>query len=109
MLCVRMAPAAYGWWGTAAVNLAGCALIGFLWALLTHYGKGPAWSMLLITGVLGGFTTFSAFALDAVKLFEAGKLNSALVYVALSVVGGIVLCAIVKYCTFHLLNSISCQ
>ena len=64
-----------------AVNVVGSFAMGvafvLLWARL---------SPLLITGVLGGFTTFSAFSLDALKLWEAGQASQAALYVAGSVI-----------------------
>ena len=68
---------------TLAVNVAGSFLIGLLAVLLA--GRGAAWSPLLMTGVLGGFTTFSAFSLDALGLWQRGQHAGAAAYVALSV------------------------
>ena len=53
-------------WGTLAVNVLGSAAIG----LLGGMGLGGEWRLLLVTGVLGGFTTFSAFSLETGLLFE---------------------------------------
>jgi CrcB protein len=76
----RIAP---GWpWGTLAVNILGCFAIGVLFVLLAP--RSPL-SPLLMTGLLGGFTTFSAFSLDALKLWEAGQIPQALAYVLASV------------------------
>lgn len=68
--------------GTAAVNVLGCFAIGALYVLLAPRG---IWQPLLMTGVLGGFTTFSAFSLDTLKLFEAGQPLQAAAYVLGSV------------------------
>ena len=66
----RMAPEV---WATLAVNLAGCALIGVLVVLTTEVWQAhPLIRPFLGTGVLGGFTTFSTYALDAHGLWEAG-------------------------------------
>lgn len=65
---------------TVAVNVLGSLLIGVLFVTLS-----PRMSPLLITGVLGGFTTFSAFSLDALKLYETGQPGPAALYVAGSV------------------------
>lgn len=68
--------------GTLAVNVVGSALMGVLFvALSTRTQLSP----LLMSGVLGGFTTFSAFSLDAMKLWQAGQAPQALAYVAGSV------------------------
>ena len=66
---------------TFAVNVLGSLLIGVLCVTLS-----ARMSPLLITGVLGGFTTFSAFSLDALKLYEAGLPGRAALIVAGSVV-----------------------
>ena len=71
--------------GTLIVNVVGSFLMGVLVTLLAHRG-GQAVAPFLVTGVLGGFTTFSAFSLDAVALFEKGQVGLSLLYVTLSVV-----------------------
>lgn len=69
--------------GTFVVNVLGSFVIGILFtALQSRAGLSP----LLMAGILGGFTTFSAFSLDALKLFQAGQIASALVYAGGSVV-----------------------
>ena len=69
-------------WGTLTVNVVGSFAMG----LLAVWLSGGRMSPLLMTGVLGGFTTFSAFSLDAVRLFEKGQVGLAGAYVAASVV-----------------------
>ena len=64
--------------GTLVVNVTGSLLIGVLFVTLRQ-------SPLLMTGILGGFTTFSAFSLDALKLYESGQPTQALLYIAASV------------------------
>ena len=80
-------------WATLSVNLIGCLLIGLLSGLTprNHWMFQTGW-VLLATGVCGGFTTYSAFALDNVKLFEAGGSLVALTYTLISLVFGIILC-----------------
>ncbi len=69
-------------WGVALVNVAGSFAIGVLFVLLAaRTGLAP----FLMTGVLGGFTTFSAFSLDTLKLVEAGRPLEAALYVGASV------------------------
>ncbi len=68
--------------GTAAVNVAGSFAIGVLFVAL---GSREAWQFLLMTGLLGGFTTFSAFSLDTLKLVETGQPMQAVAYVLGSV------------------------
>ena len=76
-------------WGTLAVNIAGSFLMGALAGWLA-FKAGEGWShplrLFLATGILGGFTTFSAFSLDAVALWERGDLGLATAYVAASIV-----------------------
>jgi len=72
-------------WGTVTVNVAGSLVMGLFAALVAHRG-GQVWAPLVMTGILGGFTTFSAFSLDAVTLFERGQPGTAALYVAVSVV-----------------------
>lgn len=67
---------------TLAVNVAGSFVMGVLFILLASRTQ---LSPLLMTGVLGGFTTFSAFSLDTLKLWQSGQTTSALTYVAASV------------------------
>lgn len=72
--------------GTLAVNIVGSLIMG----LLAEYfalkaDPGQSWRLFLTTGVLGGFTTFSAFSLDAVLLYERGQLGIATSYVTASV------------------------
>ncbi|MHA6347539.1 fluoride efflux transporter CrcB [Roseivivax sp. CAU 1761] len=71
-------------WGTLTVNVAGSFLMGLLAVALTHWGAARL-SPLLLTGILGGFTTFSAFSLDALTLWERGAAGQAALYVAGSV------------------------
>jgi fluoride exporter len=72
-------------WGTLLVNLMGGFLIGLLFA---RAGGEPA-RLLLGVGLLGGFTTFSAFGLETVLLFERGATGTALTYVFASVIGAL--------------------
>ncbi|GLK66037.1 fluoride efflux transporter CrcB [Paracoccus kondratievae] len=71
--------------GTLIVNIVGCLAMGLLAALLAHRG-GQHLAPFLLTGVLGGFTTFSAFALDTATLWERGAGAVALGYVLCSVI-----------------------
>lgn len=74
--------------GTLAVNIIGSFLIGVAFVVLAEKGL-ERWMPLVMTGFLGGFTTFSAFSLDAFKLYEAGRLGAAGGYVLTSVVASI--------------------
>lgn len=77
-------------WGTLTVNLVGGLLMGLLAGTLARTGGSETWRLLLGTGVLGGFTTFSAFSLDVVTIAERGQLGVAALYVLASVAGAIV-------------------
>lgn len=70
---------------TVLVNVAGSFLMGVLVVLLAQKG-GMRYAPLLMTGVLGGFTTFSAFSLDAFTIWERGQTALAAAYVAGSVI-----------------------
>ena len=76
-------------WGTLTVNLVGSAAMGVLVILAAQRGFTHL-SPLLMTGLLGGFTTFSAFSLETVAMLERDALGPATVYVTASVLGGIV-------------------
>lgn len=71
--------------GTLTVNAVGSLLMGVAYVSLTQKGLDK-WSLFLMTGFLGGFTTFSAFSLDTLKLVDAEKLSAASMYVIASVV-----------------------
>ncbi len=73
---------------TLGVNILGSFLMGVFVVVAAQKG-GTALSPFLLTGVLGGFTTFSAFSLEAVMLFERGASGQAAAYVAASVLGAI--------------------
>jgi CrcB protein len=80
-----------GWpWATFLVNLTGCFLLGALFALLAGRFPEASWPRpFLAVGVLGGYTTYSAFAVEVVRLTEAGAVLPAGGYVVVSVVGGV--------------------
>ena len=80
--------------GTAAVNVLGSFAIGVLFILL---GSRESWQFLLMTGLLGGFTTFSAFSLDTVTLWNRGETAVALLYVAVSVLASLAALALAMH------------
>lgn len=83
---VRLMGASFPW-GTLFVNVTGSFLIGVLSEVIARrFGASPELRLFLVTGVLGGYTTFSAFSLDAAMLAEQGQFASAALYVALSLV-----------------------
>jgi CrcB protein len=81
-------------WGTLGVNLTGGLLMGVLAGAMTGAGHTdrPLW-LLLAVGLLGGFTTFSAFSLDLFAMLERGRAGTAALYVAASVGGSLLLLA----------------
>jgi len=74
-------------WGTAVVNIAGSFVMGIVAVVLLERIEGGwgRFAPLVITGILGGFTTFSAFSLDALYLIELGRMLAAASYVGGSV------------------------
>ena len=86
-------------YGTLAVNIIGSLLIGYLLVLLPESDESvPLLKLLLVTGILGGFTTYSAFSVETLQLIQDGHLNKAglnivltLVFSFLAVWGGFLL------------------
>jgi CrcB protein len=77
-------------YGTLTVNLLGCLLIGFLFSLPSlHRTLDAELRLLLITGFLGAFTTFSTFSNETLLLLQAQQTLAALLYVALSLLLGV--------------------
>ena len=74
--------------GTLAANLIGAYLVGFLMSLLeAHAGMSAEWKLFLITGFLGGLTTFSTFSLEVYELLVEGRFTVALAYMAATLFG----------------------
>lgn len=80
--------------GICIVNLLGCFAIGILAARLV---APDFWRAFIFIGFLGGFTTFSSFIMDTLKLLQAGNWQFAAYYVLISVVGGLLLAALGFY------------
>lgn len=77
-------------WGTLTINIVGSFLMGlFIELLARRLGASNEARLFVATGVLGGFTTFSAFSLDVAVLWERGAAGYAAAYVAASVVGAL--------------------
>jgi len=76
--------------GTLIVNIVGCFVAGILSGLVErHDWFSPETRVFLFTGLLGGFTTFSAFGVETISRLKQGDVGVALSYVALSVLGGL--------------------
>ena len=74
-------------WGTFIINISGSLVMGLIAGYLAFKGgASQPWRLFLMTGILGGYTTFSAFSLDAALLYQRGEIGSALFYVLGSVV-----------------------
>ena len=74
-------------WGTFIINITGSTVMGLIAGYLAFKGEASQpWRLFLMTGILGGYTTFSAYSLDAALLYERGELASAALYVVGSVV-----------------------
>ncbi len=78
-------------YGTLLVNLIGSLIIGFCWGLIAKSSLSRGMEVFIMIGILGGFTTFSSFSLDNIKLLESGKYGLAFIYIGLSCIGGLVL------------------
>ena len=78
-------------WGTLSVNLVGGLLMGLLAGWLARGGGSEASRLFLAVGVLGGFTTFSAFSLETFLMIERSQFGIAALYVGASVIGSVAL------------------
>lgn len=77
-------------WGTMAINIVGSFAMGLFIAALMRRGGSNELRLFVATGILGGFTTFSAFSLDFATLWERGATLPALGYALASVVGAVI-------------------
>ncbi|QFT76988.1 fluoride efflux transporter CrcB [Erythrobacter sp. THAF29] len=76
-------------WATLAANVLGCLAMGLLFGWLAKVGPNEAMRLLLGVGLLGGFTTFSAFSLEMMLLIERGSAGLAVTYAGVSVLAGL--------------------
>ena len=82
-------------WATLVINVCGCLALGLLLGLVFVRSPGSPWLRpFLGTGVLGGFTTYSAFAVETVQLTDAGRPGLAAGYVLVSMAGGVAAAAL---------------
>jgi fluoride exporter len=76
--------------GTFLVNITGCFLIGLLYGIANKYAwLTMEWRLFLITGLCGGYTTFSSFSFESVSLFRQGNYTYFILYILLSVILGL--------------------
>lgn len=78
-------------WGTLTVNLVGGLVMGLLAGWLVRVGGTEGTRLFLGVGIIGGFTTFSAFSLELSLMLQRGALGIAATYVAISVIGSVAL------------------
>ncbi len=83
---------------TFLVNMAGCLAIGIMAGFIFKYKLDQVYVLLFITGILGGFTTFSSFALEFVQLIKNNQTGIALLYAVLTNFVGSALAALGLYC-----------
>lgn len=76
-------------WGTFGVNVIGCFLIGIFWGFsFKSFDENESWKLFLMTGLCGGFTTFSAFTLEGIGLIKEQKMALFFAYLAGSILIG---------------------
>jgi CrcB protein len=77
-------------WATFLINALGCFVIGIIWGFnFKTVEANETWKLLLMTGLCGGFTTFSAFTLESIGLLKEQKLGLFFLYIAGSVLTGL--------------------
>ncbi|MBX0333054.1 fluoride efflux transporter CrcB [Pontibacter sp. HSC-14F20] len=75
--------------GTLVVNIVGCFLIGLVFGFAAKGNLSEEWRLFLATGILGGFTTFSAFSLESVYMLQTEQYGQAILYILASVLLGL--------------------
>lgn len=84
---------------TLFINILGAFLIGFISTIALKKSMNPHLVLLLKTGLCGGFTTFSTFALESITLHKNGNTTLAMIYIVLSIVLGLSAVILGDYCT----------
>jgi fluoride exporter len=86
-------------YGTLSVNLIGSFILGFAYAYLTRKTGDEQWKIFLGAGFCGGFTTFSAFAWENLNLIQGRLTSVSLIYIAVSLVGGLLAVTFGAWCS----------
>lgn len=81
-------------WGTVCANLAGCLAIGYAAGLVDRSLLPRTWRLAVITGFLGGFTTFSTFSLESLRLILGGAVFRGLANIGINLFGGLALAGV---------------
>ncbi len=89
-------------WGTFIINASGCLLLGFLYVYLEGSSAAAQWRAFLGIGFCGGYTTFSTFSYEAVRLLQSGQTARAGIYV----LGSVVVSLIAALLGFRLANAL---
>lgn len=90
---------------TFIVNVLGCFIIGIAYSLFTKWQIGDQWRLFIFIGILGGFTTFSTYALDAITMMRSGEWIKTLAYVGATNIGGLVATAVGIWITNTIIKS----
>ena len=86
VVCARLLGTAFPW-STFIINISGSTVMGLIAGYLAFKGEASQpWRLFIMTGILGGYTTFSAFSLDTALLYQRGEIGLAALYVLGSVV-----------------------
>lgn len=89
---------------TLLINVSGSFIIGVAWTLLSTFEADKWWFSFLITGVLGGYTTYSSFSLDFVQLTQAGRWGAASLYAGTTLLCAIGACMLGIFVTSYILK-----
>jgi len=83
-------------WGTFSANMLGGYLVGLVIAVVSSHPEWPPfWRLLLVTGFMGGLTTFSTFSAETIAFLEEGRFAMALGYAGMSLAGSLLLTVLV--------------